>query len=326
MREDLLNELQAQYAEQRFENERIEAARAAEIREKYPVIQQLKQKRQDLVRDSIQKIGSGLVAGGLSLSEQVAELNQKIRDALKAAGLPEDYLAPVYRCPLCRDTGYVGELIKEPCSCLKAAYQDKISEKIGQNSGKKETFETFDLNIIPDVAAEGGKTTQREICRKARNICEKWANQYPENPYQTITLSGDSGLGKTFLMHAMAERLIERGFPVLTISAYQFLQTARKSFFESDSGLDELINTPILMIDDLGSEPLMKNVTIEALYVLINERQNKGLSTILSTNLNMAEFGKRYTERIESRIDNPRTGLVIVLKGRDIRKIQGVQS
>ncbi len=79
------------------------------------------------------------------------------------------------------------------------------------------------------------------------------------------------------------------------------------------------------MIDDLGSEPLLKNVTIEALYVLINERQNKGLSTILSTNLDMKEFAKRYTERIESRIDNPRTSLVIVLKGRDIRKIQGAK-
>ena len=103
MREDLLNELEAEYAEQRFENERIEAARAAEIREKYPAIQQLKEKRQDLVRNSIQRIGSGPVAGGLPLTEQVAELNRKIREGLKAK---DGY------CP-CR----VGKLPEYKCMC-----------------------------------------------------------------------------------------------------------------------------------------------------------------------------------------------------------------
>ena len=48
MREDLLNELEAEYAERRAGNERTEAARASEIREKYPEIQRLKEQRQEL--------------------------------------------------------------------------------------------------------------------------------------------------------------------------------------------------------------------------------------------------------------------------------------
>ncbi len=325
MREDLLNELEAEYAARRAEDERIEEARAAEIREKFPVIQQLKQQRQDLVRSRIMTLGTGKVPAGNegSLPEQVEALNRKIREELKKAGLPEDYLAPVYQCALCKDTGYTGTPVKEPCSCLKAAYQQKLAERIGLAGGETETFENFSLEMIPDEREEGQRFSQRDISRIARNHCEKWADSYPNNEYHTITLSGESGLGKTFLMHAMARRLIERGFSVLTISAYQFLQTARKSFFENDNGLDELINVPILMMDDLGSEPLMKNVTIEALYVLINERQNRGLSTVISTNLDMNEFTKRYTERIGSRIDNPRYSLVIVLKGKDLRKAGG---
>ena len=327
MREDLLKELEAEYAERRAENERTEAMRAAEIRDRYPMIYRLKEQRQELVRSRIRTLGTGMAMPPAEppLPQQVEEVNRKIRESLKEAGLPEDYLAPVYHCSLCRDTGYTGELIKQPCSCLTAAYRRKFSERNGLAGGRTETFETFSLDMIPDEKENGQRVSQRDISRIARNHCEKWANQYPENEYHTIVLSGESGLGKTFLMHAMAARLTERGFSVLIISAYQFLQTARRSFFENDEGMDELIQTPILMMDDLGSEPLMKNITIEALYVLINERQNRGLPTVLSTNLDMSEFTKRYTERIGSRINNARGSLVIVLRGKDLRKIGGAQ-
>ena len=323
MREDLLNELETEYAERRAENERTEAARASEIREKYPEIQRLKTQRQELVRGSIRRIGAGPVNGAAALTEQMAELNRRIREALKNAGLPEDYLAPVYRCPLCRDTGYTGEPVREPCSCLKEAYQRKLIQRIGLTGGQAETFETFDLELIPDEKEGGMAYSQREMSRVARERCEKWANQYPTIIHHTILINGKSGLGKTFLMHAMAARLAERGYSALTISSFQFLQTARKSFFENESGLDELISVPVLMLDDIGSEPLMKNVTIEALFTLINERQIRGLCTVLSSNLTTEELRERYTERITSRITDKRNCFVISLAGKDLRKIGG---
>jgi len=322
MREDLLKELDAEYAERRAENERTEAARAAEIREKYPEIQRLKEQRQDLIRGSIRRLGNGPTGNGtgVSLSEQMNCLNLKIREALKAAGLPEDYLSPVYRCPLCRDTGYTGETVRERCSCLQQAYQKKLTEKIGLSGGRAETFETFDPSIMSSDIGKGEAASQREVTQGIREFCEEWADRYPDNRCHTIVLSGKSGLGKTFLMHAMAHRLIERGFSALTISAFQFIQIARKSFFENEGGLDELIDAPVLMLDDLGSEPLMKNVTIEALFNLINERQNRGLATVISTNLTMKEFTDRYTERIGSRVTDSRYCEYFVLIGKDLRK------
>ncbi len=328
MREDLLNELEAEYAARRAENERTEAARAEEIRRKYPAVEQLRVQRQELIQGSIRQYGSvrAVSDSGLSLSGRVETLNRKIREALRAAGLPEDYLAPVYRCPLCRDTGYTGELIRERCSCTKEAYPRRLSETIGLAGGKTETFETFDLSVIPDMPVKGMPETQRQMMEGVRKLCEEWADGYPDNQCHTVVLNGASGLGKTFLMHAMAQRLLERGYNPLMISAFQFLQTARKSFFDNDEGLDELIDTPVLMLDDLGSEPLMKNITVEALFNLINERQNRGLSTVLSTNLTMEELRERYTERICSRISDSRYCEVIVLKGEDLRKNGGVRS
>ena len=156
----------------------------------------------------------------------------------------------------------------------------------------------------------------------ARNCCEKWADSYPDVPTRDMLLTGLSGLGKTFLMRAMAARLIERGYSVLLVSAYTFLQMARKSHFEAENGVRELMEVPVLMLDDLGSEPLMQNVTIEQLFYLINERQSRGLSTVISTNLTLKELRERYTERIVSRLNDPKNCTYIKLEGKDLRKTE----
>ena len=152
-----------------------------------------------------------------------------------------------------------------------------------------------------------------------RAICEKWANEYPRSMYRDLVLTGSTGLGKTFLLRSMAERLIERDVNVLLISAYRMLDILRKSYFENDQGSGELLSADVLMIDDLGSEPLMQNVTVEQLFNLLNERQNRNLSTVISTNLEMAKFRERYTERIASRLRDSRSCKILNLLGKDIR-------
>ena len=317
MREDLLKELESEYEQIRAANEQEEAFRRERIRTQEPEIERLVREREDIIFGTLRNILKGSAETG-SLAERMEELLAGIRAGLKEKGYPEDYLAPVYRCAVCRDTGRTGELIKEPCECLKKAYQRKLREKIGLAGERKETFETFDLNVFPDERIPGQDFTQRGIMRLYKATCEKWANEYPDSPYRDLVLTGGTGLGKTFLLRAMAERLIERDKNVLVISAYRMLDMLRKSYFENDGSAAELTDAEILMIDDLGSEPLMQNVTIEQLFYLLNERQNRGLSTVVSTNLDMAKFRERYTERIASRLRGDRCK-ILSLMGRDIR-------
>ena len=317
MREDLLKELESEYEQIRSANEQEEALRRNRIREQEPEIDQLVREREELIFGTLRNILKGSTETG-NLTERMEKLLAEIREKLKEKGYPEDYLAPVYRCPACRDTGKTGELIKEPCECLKKAYQRKLREKIGLTGDKRETFETFDLNVFPEEKIPGQEFTQRGIMRLYRATCEKWANEYPDSPYRDMVLTGGTGLGKTFLLRAMAERLIERDRNVLIISAYRMLEMLRKSYFENDDSAAELLNAEILMIDDLGSEPLMQNVTVEQLFNLLNERQNRGLSTVISTNLDMAKFRERYTERIASRLRDSRCKILNLL-GKDIR-------
>ena len=111
--------------------------------------------------------------------------------------------------------------------------------------------------------------------------------------------------------------------PVYT-SAYHFLELARKGYMEnSPAPLSPLLNAPLLLIDDLGTEPLMQNITITQLFNLLNERQLAGLHTVISTNLDIPELKERYSERITSRLMDSTRWRKLTLSGEDVRRKLG---
>ncbi len=318
MREDLLREAESQTQEAQRRNEETLRRRREEVSARYPEIRELLERRQDLIYGSI----SGMLRGkkpAEDLPRAMEEASGSIREALQRRGLPGDYLSPVYDCPLCQDTGFVGETIKARCECVRKRYQNLLRHAIGLRDDGTETFATFRSDVFPDEMAPGEQRSQRQMMERLRVLCEEWANKYPRQIPRDIVLSGKSGLGKTFLLHAMANRLIEREIPVLLISAYSFVDTARRAWFGQEDGLRELLDSEVLMIDDLGIEPLVPNVTIEQLFNLINQRQRAGLATVISTNLNAEELKSRYTERIASRLTDGRICAFLPLRGRDIR-------
>jgi len=318
MREDLLNEVFQDLQALQRRNEETENRRRQEIMDGYPGIARLAEQREELIRNTLQDILDGKVTAE-DLPERMESISMEIRKALRENGFPENYLAPVYECPECRDTGYVGDRVKEKCQCVQRRYQEKLRRAIGLPDQGKETFESFDPLVFPDQKNPGEAYSQREAMIMIRRSCENWAETYPGQRPRDLVLSGKSGLGKTFLLHAIANRLIGRGYNVLLMSAYSFLETARKSYFGNDGGLEVLIGTEVLMLDDLGSEPLMQNVTVEQLFNLINERQKRNLTTVISTNLSQEELKNRYTERIASRLTDRRCCLFLPITGKDIR-------
>ena len=115
------------------------------------------------------------------------------------------------------------------------------------------------------------------------------------------------------------ERLLDRGFNVLMMSAYRFLDVARKAYFSGQmTELDSIMEADVLLLDDLGSEPLMENITIVQWFNLINERQQRGRATVISTNLTSQELRRAYSDRITSRLMGEY--LLVPFYGTDVRK------
>ena len=324
MLEALLQEIERDYEQLRAENEREEALRRERIRNEQPAIYRLVQEREELILTSVRKIANGGSATD-GLPEKMEELSGSIRRQLEENGFPADYLAPVYHCAVCKDTGRCGEPVREYCDCLKKAYQKKLRDRIGLSGSLPETFDTFNLSLFSDEIMPGETFSQREQMQLIREDCKEWAERYPLAASRDMVLSGKSGLGKTFVLRAMAERLIERDVNVLIISAYRMFEMLRDEYFNRGDGITDLLETRVLMIDDIGTEPMMQNITVEQFFNLLNERQNRGLSTIISTNLDMTKFRERYTERIASRLTDIRNCMVLTLTGEDIRTTGGAE-
>ena len=257
-----------------------------------------------------------------ALPQRMDVMNRRIESLLESHGFPRDYLEPVYRCSLCKDTGYVGEPVKEMCSCLRNAYYTRLYQKVGLTDPQEQSFERFDETIFPDEPLPTLPFSQRQVMGMNRIACEQYADTYPKETVMNMLLTGQSGLGKTFLMHAMAKRLLDRGLNVLMVSAYRFLEIARKAYFTNNTEeLDSLMDTDVLLLDDLGTEPLLDNVTVTQVFNLINERQSRGRGLIISTNLSEKEIRDRYTERVASRLTDKRLCRIIPFVGDDVRRL-----
>ena len=127
---------------------------------------------------------------------------------------------------------------------------------------------------------------------------------------RNLFLTGDPGLGKTFLSACIARTVSEGGRSVVYDTAGNiFAQFEAKKFLrDSQDGQEardetrRYLNCDLLILDDLGSE-LTTQFTQSALYELINSRLVAGLHTVISSNLTMEEAARRYSPQIASRLD-----------------------
>jgi len=117
-------------------------------------------------------------------------------------------------------------------------------------------------------------------------------------------LAGPVGGGKTVAAaHAMAVNLPwhhdeRRPLKALFVPAYELMQI---SPYGSD--LERLSQPDVLVLDDLGREYLdEKGFLLALIDALLNHRYDRGLITVMTTNLNAVSFSKRYGERIVDRL------------------------
>jgi len=329
-RENVTREALSALEAQRAANMMEEKRRRAEAEEKSPAIAELMKKRQTVFFSGMRgAFASPAKAKEVSenMQREIAEINAQLRTELIRCGYDENYLQPVYRCVLCRDTGYVGEPVHEQCQCLRRAVMNRLYQSEGLQGLERENFSAFDENIFPDDPIEGRKTSQRTFIRKCREYCETYADSFTADEGRGILLCGRSGLGKTFLMNCIAQRVLERGFSVVVISAYKLIEAMRRFQFGEDGGdqVQGILSCDLLCIDDLGSEPMLRGVTVSSLYHIINERRNAGKAVVITTNCDSDLLYEKYDDRIGARLTDPSRMKVIPFVGVDVRRFAARQ-
>ena len=149
----------------------------------------------------------------------------------------------------------------------------------------------------------------------AKNYVKNFAKRKAD-----LLLMGTTGTGKTHISTAIAAEIIKKGYDVIYDSAQNIINDFEFDKFKSwygreESRSDKYLECDLLIIDDLGTE-FTSQFALSCLYNLLNTRQNKGLATIVSTNLTSEELSGKYEGRITSRL---MSGRLLMFDGRDHR-------
>ena len=324
VRADVVRALNEEYTRLRDENNQIHERREAEVIAADPGIEPLVHGGAALFQRSARMLlthPEQAEALSKETRTQAAANDRALRARLIKLGFAENYLDPIYRCPLCRDTGYVGSGVRTECACFRQRLAQRLYEA-SAGSGSAQTFETYDETVFPDDDLVDGAHTQRQLALLVRSLCRDYADSCPDRGKPGLLLMGNTGLGKTFLLNCIRNALARRGFAPVTVTGYRMFEAMHGAHFgdaEKREEFRELISCEILLIDDLGTEPMMQNITREYLFTLLNERLAQGRRTAMASNLTPADLMARYGERLFSRLFDGMTMQTAELKGRDLR-------
>lgn len=321
----LLNEqfsfLYADYDKIQLQNNRIHRMRQKEIREKIPGYQKLENSMQDKSLAAARAALEGTSDSIQQLKEDTEDISQKKKTLLQQYGYPEDYLDPIYSCPDCKDTGYIGT---KKCHC----FQKRIVEYLYEQSNIKdiledENFSHFNITYYPDdYVEETTGLTPRDNIRRILTTAHAFCDNFGTSE-QNLLFYGNTGVGKTFLTHCIAKELLSQSYTVVYLTSIGLFDILEKNKFDRElSSLEKsttvsyIMNCDLLILDDLGTE-LTNSFTASQLYQVIDSRLVHKKSTIISTNLSFDDLREQYSERIFSRLTSGYTLLKVT--GEDIR-------
>ncbi len=243
--------------------------------------------------------------------EKIGRLDVEEAAILKEAGYPGDYFSPRFRCGLCQDTGFVGELHRTPCVCIR-----RRMAELRFASSAMDKSQTFDA-LRPDVYPAD---KQRRQAQKAKEVCMAYAAAYPEQTPRDLLITGPTGLGKSHLLNAIGLELAARGVYVYKTTAYNLINSAMEAIKERTAAPD-LVAPEVLIIDDLGTEPMIPTITRETLFSVINERQAANRATLWATNRDLSLIQESYGDRFFSRLIAPRATGILPMTGADLRPL-----
>ena len=249
-----------------------------------------------------------------SLRERNQELIKKRSEILVSLGYPADYTAPKFTCSDCSDTGFIkGDKM---CHCFREELTKmRIAGSGMGNLIERQSFDNFDIEWYSDneKTYEQMKANLSTVKRYVRNFPKKRDN---------LMLMGSTGTGKTHISTSIAREIISLGYDVIYDSAQNIISDFETDKFRSGYGAyesksEKYSECDLLIIDDLGTE-FTNQFTVSCLYNLLNTRQNKGLATVISTNLTYEQLQQKYEDRIFSRIVGSGSR-ILVFSGRDRR-------
>ena len=226
-------------------------------------------------------------------------------------------------CPHCGGLGFVVPDVApdhprfgraEICSCRAVEHEARRMDNLARLSQlgalRECTFDAF-------LPTGHGLTTA--MARNLRMAYDR-ALLFAQEPEGWLIFKGGYGCGKTHLAAAIANYQLDMGRPVLFVNVPDLLDHLRAAYSPHsavgyDEQFDQVRNTPLLIMDDLGTQSNTEWAQ-EKLYQIFNYRYNARLPTVITTN----EELESIEIRIRSRMVDPGLVQIVHILAPDYRR------
>lgn len=120
-----------------------------------------------------------------------------------------------------------------------------------------------------------------------------------------LYLYGPFGVGKTYLLGAIANELAQRGIKTTLVHFPSFAVEMKSSIGDNSvaNKVDEIKKAPVLMIDDIGADSMSSWIRDDVLGVILEYRMQQQLPTFFSSNFSMDQLAEEHL-RINQRGDD----------------------
>ncbi len=236
--------------------------------------------------------------------KEFVDLSRFVSEKLQSAGINSDD-TPSYSCKKCSDTGFADGT---QCECLERA---RIEINLGdyRNLQSTPTADNIDFKFYG---------AEEENYRKRAQFIKK---NFMDGSLNYCTVLGAPGTGKTFLANSFMKQALLSGKSIKIINSVrlnrEFLEYHCAPLEQKNDLWEEICGYDFLLIDDLGVESQIKNVTAQYLYELLTERADK--KTIITSNISINQLEDLYGQRIFSRLSDKLRGAVFTVTGSDYR-------
>lgn len=122
---------------------------------------------------------------------------------------------------------------------------------------------------------------------------------YSQNAHQKgLYLSGNFGVGKTFILAGLANSLAMMNKYVIFMHVPNFIASLSSHFNDNSlmTEINRIANCDVLIMDDIGAENLSQWSRDEVLAVILQSRMDNQLPTFFSSNFSMDDLEEHFKE------------------------------
>ena len=233
---------------------------------------------------------------GLSQDEikrSLPKFNQFLVECRKVKEGDVSYIAKGYEPILTMNEGYADVTYKETRQLKEQQEQQAISKRINlvslPQSYRKITFADIALDDVARVDT-------------FETLVDFVAN-YPSPDQKGLYIYGDMGVGKSFMLAAMAHELSETKKVATTIIHYPSFAIDVRNGIKDNSvkeQIDAVKEAEVLVLDDIGAEQFSSWIRDDVLQVILQYRMIEELPTFFTSNYSFAD--------LEAKLSNGRQG------------------